>query len=114
MGDCVTVIVGRDRENQQKRAFLIAPNNCHINKCDEVVSQSGDEYSVLFSASYTDVDGDLYLALKMALGTPIKIIIHKAVSKVEWGDENEDTADTSCDDACRSGSGDGDGSTVHG
>lgn len=113
MSKWITVAVGRDRENHQ-RAFLVAPENCHLNKYDEVVTQSGDEYRVLFSRSYVDDEDSLCLALKMALGTPMRIIMHKAVKKVEWGDENEDAANTSCDDDSRSGSGDGDGSAVFG
>ena len=113
MDKWITVIVGINRKNY-KKAFLIAPNNCHINKGDEVISLSGDEYKVLFSKSYIDDGDSLYLALIMALGLPTKTIMHKAVERVEWGGENEDTADTTGDDDSRSGSGDGDGTEVYG
>ena len=113
MDKWITVIVGMKRKDY-KKAFLIAPNNCHINKSDEVVSLSGDEYRVLFSKSYVGDNDSLYLALIMALGLPTRVIMHKAVERVEWGDENEDAADTPCDDDSRSGSGDGDGTEVYG
>ena len=113
MDKWITVIVGMKRKDY-KKAFLIAPNNCQINKYDEVVSQSGDEYRVLFSKSYVGDGDSLYLALIMALGLPTKIIMHKAVERVEWGGENEDTTDTPCNDDSGGGSGDGDGTEVHG
>lgn len=110
----VTVVVAEEIKNIGSRYFLIAPNGYHFDKNDEVVSRSGREFRVLFASSYTPVNSELFTALKTALGTPGNILIYKTVSKVEWGDENEDAADTPCDDACRSGSGDGDGTEVYG
>lgn len=109
----VTVVVAEEIKNIGSRYFLIAPNGYHFDKNDEVVSRSGREFKVLFASSYTLVNSELFTALKVAFGTPGTILIYKTVKNVEWGDENEDTADTSCDDACRSGSGDGDGNSVH-
>ena len=59
---------------------------------------------MLFASSYVAVDSELFVALKNALGSPIKIALYKAVKNVKWGDENEDAADSvSSDDTGRAG-----------
>lgn len=113
MGEFFTVIVGENLHSRTK-AFLIAPERSHIDANDEVISDEGSEYVVLYSNSYVTNENPVYDALFAAFGSPKNVMIHKVVREVDWGgDENEDAADTPCDDACRSGSGDGDGSSVH-
>ena len=109
----VTVVVGIET-NGSRRQFLIAPESHYISVNDEVMADDGFEYDVMFSKSYVPTNDSMCIALRAALGSPKRIMLHKVVSEVKWGDENEDTADTSGDDDCRSRSGDGDGTEVHG
>ena len=100
----ITVVVGERIGNPDNRSFLIAPTGYHFATNDEVVTKFGRGFKVLFASSYVTVDSELFVALKNALGSPIKISLYKAVENVEWGDENEDAADSvSSDDTCRSG-----------
>lgn len=114
MGDYITVVIAAETCNFGSRYFLKAPANYSFNKNDEVITKSGREFRVVFSTSYVDVNGLMYAALEASLGSPTYIVLHKEVKKVKWGDENEDAADTHCDDDSRSGSGDGDETEVHG
>ena len=109
----VTVVVGI-ATNGISRQFLIAPENHYISVNDEVMADDGFEYDVMFSKSYVPTNDSMCIALRAALGSPKRIMLHKVISEVKWGGENEDAADTPCDDDSRSWSRDGDGSTVFG
>lgn len=87
----VTVVVGIET-NGCRRQFLIAPGNHYIYVNDEVTASDGFEYDVLFSKSYVPTNDSIYIALKEALGMPKRVMLHKVVSKVKWGNEDEGIA----------------------
>ena len=107
MGEFFTVIVGEDLRTRTK-AFLVAPDRCCIDKNDEVISEEGNGYVVVYSRSYVTVDSSIYDALFAVFGSPKNVMIHKAVKEVDWGGDKDDSStDSSCDGNCRCRSGDG-------
>lgn len=96
-----TVIVGRDEEDYPE--FLIAPEKCYFSVGDVVISERGREYFVKFVNTYTLSTSQLFLALEEALGDPVKVSTKVIREEIDWGDENETTTNTPCDDDSRSG-----------
>lgn len=107
-GEFYTVVVGMADDIPE---FLVAPTGLYFENGDIVTGENGVDYEVVFWTSYIDPKDRLFVALHAAFADPVKIEWHMSRKEVKW---NEDAADSPCDDASRSGSGDGDGSAVFG
>ena len=89
--DYFTVIIGAGINGDGKK-FLISPTGQYVNVNDEVEAEDGIAYDVMFSKAYVRTDDSLFIALFNALGMPKRIVLHKTVQKVKWGDEDEGIA----------------------
>lgn len=82
----LTVIVGTTMAD--RRAFLIAPRFLDLTENDEIQGADGCFYRIMFHKSYTVDNEPLYQALEAALGKPVKVVLRRTSTTVDWSEWN--------------------------
>lgn len=83
----LTVIVGVTMEG--KKAFLTAPTYLSLYADDEVRGADGCFYKIVFHKSYTADNEPLYQALEAALGKPVKVVLRRTSTPVDWSEQDD-------------------------
>lgn len=82
-----TVVVGATMAD--RRVFLIAPRFLDLTENDEIQGADGCFYRILFRKSYTADNEPLYQALEAALGKPVKVVLRRTSTPVDWSEQDD-------------------------